>query len=393
MTPDPHPTPTGSLPAVAVPALLVAWLAPFRDSFTATVWPRVLVLVAGAVLASGQRTVSAALRVMGLADRPGFGRYHEVLSEARWDSRALARTLLRHLLDRLLPEGEVVIVPDDSIERRWGPHIRDRGIYRDPVRSSHGFFVKTSGLRWLSLAVVLPIPWAKRRWALPFLTILAPSQRANAERGRRHKPLTRWAIQAILQTKRWLPERAITIVGDSNFACLDLIAAVRRHVRLITRLRLDANLFAPAPPRRPSQRGPRACKGHRLPKLTAVLANPATRWIRVWVSEWYGEESRVLEIVSSTAIWYHAGLPPGTPSRCRPSATPSLRCGVRFGAQRNYRCPGQARRPSKFPSPSFSAWSTPSATPPDTAHFRSFGEMLNQSAQIMVGGKSSSVAV
>jgi hypothetical protein len=91
---------------------------------------------------------------------------------------------------------------------------------------------------------------------------------------------------------------------------LELIAAVRRHVRLITRLRLDANLFAPPPPRRPGQRGPRACKGQRLPKLTDVLANPATRWIRVWVTEWYGNESRVLEIVSGTAIWYHAGLPP-----------------------------------------------------------------------------------
>jgi hypothetical protein len=102
-----------------VPALLAAWLAPFRDSFTAAVWPRVLVLVAGVILAPGQRPVSTALRVMGLADRPGFGRYHEVLSEARWDGRLLARTLLRHLLDRLLPEGEVVIVPDDSIERRW----------------------------------------------------------------------------------------------------------------------------------------------------------------------------------------------------------------------------------------------------------------------------------
>jgi hypothetical protein len=285
-------------------------LAPFRDGFAAAVWPRVLVLVAGAVLAPGQRTVSAALRVMGLADQPGFGRYHAVLSEARWDGRALARKLLVQLLERLLPEGEVVIVPDDSIERRWGPHIRDRGIYRDPVRASRGFFVKTSGLRWLSLAVVLPIPWARRRWALPFLTILAPSQRANAERGRRHKPLTRWAIQAILQTRRWLPDRAITSVGDSSFACLELIAAVRRHVRLITRLRLDATLFAPAPPRRPGQRGPKACKGQRLPKLTEVLANPATRWTRVWVSEWYGDEGRILEIVSGTAVWYHAGLPP-----------------------------------------------------------------------------------
>jgi hypothetical protein len=311
MTPDPRPTtPAAPLPAVAVPALLAAWLAPFRDGFAAAVWPRVLVLIAGAILAPGPRTVSAALRVMGLADQPGFGRYHAVLSEARWDGRALAYKLLRHLLDRLLPAGEVVIVPDDSIERRWGPHIRDRGIYRDPVRSSHGFFVKTAGLRWLSLAVVLPIPWARRRWALPFLTILAPSQRANAARGRRHKPLTRWAIQAILQIRRWLPGRAITIVGDSSFASLELIAAVRRYVRLITRLRLDANLFAPAPPRRPGQRGPKACKGQRLAKLTAVLANPATRWTRVWVSEWYGDEGRILEIVSGTAVWYHAGLAP-----------------------------------------------------------------------------------
>ena len=310
MTSDPCLAPVDSLPAVAVPPRLAAWLAPFRNSFTAAVWPRVLVLLAGAILAPGLRTVSAALRVMGLADQPGFGRYHEVLSEARWDGRALARTLLVHLLDRLLPEGEVVIVPDDSIERRWGLRIRDRGIYRDPVRSSRGFFVKTSGLRWLSLAVVLPIPWARRRWALPFLTILAPSQRANADRGRRHKPLTRWAIQAILQIRRWLPERAITIVGDSSFASLELIAAVRRHVRLITRLRLDASLFAPAPLRRPGQRGPKACKGQRLPKLTEVLANPATRWTRVWVSEWYGDEGRVLAIVAATAIWYHAGLPP-----------------------------------------------------------------------------------
>jgi hypothetical protein len=311
MTPDPRPTtPAAPLPAVAVPALLAAWLAPFRDGFAAAVWPRVLVLITGAVLAPGQRTVSAALRVMGLADQPGFGRYHAVLSEARWDGRALAYKLLRHLLDRLLPAGEVVIVPDDSIERRWGPHIRDRGIYRDPVRSSRGFFVKTSGRRWLSLAVVLPIPWARRRWALPFLTILAPSQRANAERGRRHKPLTRWAIQAILQIRRWLPGRAITIVGDSSFASLELIAAVRRYVRLITRLRLDANLFAPPPSRRPGQRGPKACKGQRLAKLTAVLANPATRWTGVWVSEWYGDEGRILEIGSGTAVWYHAGLAP-----------------------------------------------------------------------------------
>jgi hypothetical protein len=309
MTPDGHSLrPLFSIDPV--PPRLAAWLAPFRDGFTAPVWRRVLVLVAGALLAPGERTVSAALRVMGLADRPGFGRYHEVLSEARWDARALARRLLLHLLDTLLPSGEVVVGIDDTIERRWGPRITARGIYRDPVRSSRGFFVKASGLRWLSLMVVVPIPWAKRRWALPFLTVLAPSQRSNARQGRRHKPLTRWAIQAILQTRRWLPDRRITVVGDSSFASLELIAAVRRHVRLITRLRLDANLFASAPPPRPGQRGRRPLKGARLPKLTDMLANPATVWTKLTVTDWYGSETRVLDIATGTAVWFHAGLPP-----------------------------------------------------------------------------------
>ena len=134
----------------------------FRPCFTAPVWNRILVLVAGAVLAPGKRTVTQALRVMGLADEPGFRRYHEVLSRARWDARGVARRLLLHIIDRLLPDGEVVVGIDDSVERRWGPRINARGIYRDPVRSSKGHFVKTSGLRWLSLMVVVPISWAGR---------------------------------------------------------------------------------------------------------------------------------------------------------------------------------------------------------------------------------------
>jgi hypothetical protein len=157
---------TESIPAAShVPAILISWLAMFRPCFSGRVWNHILVLVAGAVLAPGKRTVTQSLRVMGLADEPGFGRYHEALNRARWDSRDVARRLLRHLLDVLWPDGEVVIAIDDTIERRWGTKIKARGIYRDPVRSTKGQFVKTSGLRWLSLAVMLPVPFANRRWA------------------------------------------------------------------------------------------------------------------------------------------------------------------------------------------------------------------------------------
>ena len=154
-----HPRTAAAADLHVVPPALAAWLSVFRPCFTAPVWNHVLVLLTGAVLAPGKRTVTQALRVMGLADAPSFRRYHEVLSRARWDACAVARRLLVYVLDQLLPDdGPVVIGFDDTIERRWGAKIKARGIYRDPVRSSKGHFVKTSGLRWLSLMVVVPIP-------------------------------------------------------------------------------------------------------------------------------------------------------------------------------------------------------------------------------------------
>ncbi|HEY4042579.1 MAG TPA: transposase [Rhodopila sp.] len=295
----------------AAPSILASWLAIFRPCFTAPVWNHILVLVCGAILAPGKRTVTQALRVMGLAGQPGFGRYHEVLNRARWDARDVARRLLLHLLTVLAPDGEVVIGIDDTIERRWGGKIKARGIYRDAVRSSQGQFVKTSGLRWLSLAVMLPVPFAGRCWALPFLTVLAPSARWSEAQGRQHKTLTDWARQAIVQSKRWLPSRRLVVVADSSFSALDLIAVVRRHVCLITRLRLDASLFEPAAQRRPGRKGRPPLKGKRRPKLSAVLADPKTVWTSVLLSEWYGGQTRKLEYVSDTAVWYRSGAPPG----------------------------------------------------------------------------------
>ncbi len=293
-----------------LPPIIISLMAPFRSFFTAPVWEHVLALVTGMVLAPGKRTVSAALRIMGLGGTRDFALYHYVLNRARWNSRAIARPLLTMILDRFLPVGPVVIGLDDTIERRWGRKIAARGIYRDPVRSSHGHFVKTSGLRWLSAMAMVPVPWARRRWALPFLTILAPSERYNTAHGRRHKKLTDWARQAILQVRRWLPKHMIVVVADSSFAALDLIAAVRRHVCLVTRLRLDASLFEPPPKRHASQKGRPPKKGRRLPKLSQRLEDKKTRWTRLSMPYWYGDERCILEIATGTAVWYHSGLPP-----------------------------------------------------------------------------------
>src|SRR5512135_2666995 len=120
----------------------------------------------------------------------------------------------------MLGKSDKLLGLDDTLERRWGRKIAARGIYRDPVRSSHGHFVKASGLRWLSLMLLAPIPWAQRVWALPFLTVLAPSERYYQGKGRKHKKLTAWANQMLLQVRRWLPDRVLVIVADSSFAAI-----------------------------------------------------------------------------------------------------------------------------------------------------------------------------
>src|ERR687889_2720925 len=234
-----------------LPACFAAVILCFAPLFRQLTWRHAQVLLIGAILVPGQRTVTHILRISGLCWERRFVNYHRVLNRAAWSGRAAARVLLGLLLETFVPTGPVLLGLDDHIERRRGKRISAKGIYRDPVRSSRGHFVKASGLRWLSLMLLAPIPWAGRVWALPFLTALAPSERYCRERGRRHKKLTDWARQMALQARRWLPGREVVLIGDSSFAALELLAALARHgVTCITRLRLDAALDEPAPPRR-----------------------------------------------------------------------------------------------------------------------------------------------
>src|SRR3954465_13528863 len=190
----------------------------------------------------GPRPGPGGVGALGLDNGAGFAVYHRVLSLGRWSSRAVAHRLLLLLVAALVPTGPVVIGLDDTIERRWGAKIKARGIYRDPVRSSHGHFVKASGLRWLCVMLLAPIPWAGCVGALPFLTMLAPSERYATERGHRHKKLTDWARQGLLQTVRWLPGRRVIAVGDSSFSAIELLRDVGRHLGMISRLRPAAGL-------------------------------------------------------------------------------------------------------------------------------------------------------
>jgi DDE superfamily endonuclease len=296
----------------ALPPEIVRVLRVFEDVFSERVWDWVQVLVVGAILTPGQRTVAAVLRVMGLSDERQFQNYHRVLNRARWSSRELGRRLLVELVQAFVPaEAPVLVGLDETIERRRGAKIAAKGIYRDPVRSSKSHFVKASGLRWISMQVLAEIPWAGRVWGLPFLTVLAPSERHDVERGRRHKTLPEWGRQLIRQLRRWLPDRALVVVADSTYAVLKLLAdaaGLPQPVTVITRLRLDAALYDPAPPREPGTVGRPRVKGERQPTLATRLLDPATTWEPLTVP-WYGGGTAQVEAATGTALWYHPGDP------------------------------------------------------------------------------------
>ncbi len=257
--------------------------------------------------------MSSALRAMGLDERKSFHRYHRVLSRANWSSREASRLLLRSLVGAFVPDGPLVVGVDETLERRRGKKITAKGIYRDPVRSSHSHFVKTSALRWVCVTLLAEVPWASRVWALPFLCALAPSERyCSEQQGERHKKITEWAWQLLLLVRRWYPEREIVAVADGTYAALKLLDRCRRlkkPITFITRLRLDAALYEPAPPRKPGQIGRPPLKGERLPNLSAVAEDPRTDWTPITVADWYGRKERTVEMVSGTAIWHSTGLP------------------------------------------------------------------------------------
>jgi hypothetical protein len=292
-----------------VPTRFAGVILCFAELFRQRTWRHAEQLLIGAILVPGVRTVASVLRVLGLSSDRHFVNYHRVLSRAVWSPRAAARVLLRLLVKAFVPSGPLVFGIDDTIERRRGARIAAKGIYRDGVRSSQSHFVKASGLRWLSVMLLAPISWAQRVWALPVLTALAPSERYDSQRGRRHKRLTDWARQMLLQVRRWLPGRTLVMVADSSFAAVELLGSLAGHMTCITRLRLDAQLYEPAPARTSGIRGRPRKKGARLPALSAVLANPQTRWQRLVAPRWYEQTARPIEIASGTAVWYHAGVP------------------------------------------------------------------------------------
>jgi len=289
---------------------MIALLAAFSPEFSKPTWLLAQVLLVGALLAPHKRTVTAALRAMGLSQEKGFDKYHRVLNRDKWSGLRLSQLLLLLLVNTFVAVGlPVVIGVDETIERRWGPKIVERGIYRDPVRSSKSHLVKASGLRWVCMMLIVDIPWIGRAWALPFLTVLAPSKRYDQARGRKHRSVLDKASALVRLVRWWLPEREIVIVGDGAYAANEFASYLQHFkcpVTLVSRFYLDAALYGAA---YPIPMGRPRVKGDKLPSLQYHVDNPASAWTALTLP-WYDGLPRPIEWLSGTALWYRAGIAP-----------------------------------------------------------------------------------
>ncbi len=285
----------------------------FAPVFTRPTFAHACTLVAGTILAVGARTVTAALRAVGLADAPQFTTYHRVLNRARWSPLRLSRLLLGLLVVTFLPaDAPLVLLVDETLERRRGRKIAWKGYFRDPVRSTPSQPVTTPGLRWLCVALLVPVPWSRRPWALPFLTVPALAPATSTKLGKPHRTVVERTQLLVRLVRRWQPDRDIVLVGDGTYAAVPLGHTCRQlpgMVRLVSRLRLDAVLHDPPAPQPASKRGPKPKKGARQLSLAARLADPRTAWQRVTVP-WYGGQTKPLDLVSGTALWYRPGEAP-----------------------------------------------------------------------------------
>jgi DDE superfamily endonuclease len=292
-----------------LPEAIILVLAPFAPLFSHRVWLHAQVLLLGAMLAPGARTVTAALRVMGLAAERHFTNSHRVLNRATWSARHGSRILLGLLITLLVPPGATIVLgADDTVERRSGRQITAKGCYRDAVHSSKKHVIRCFGLKWVSMMLLVPVPWSRRVGALPFLTALCwPAEQAIRHR---HKTSVDWVRQMMKQARRWLPGRRLVLVVDGGFAAVSLaLACVKSQVVMVSRLRWDAALYHPPGPQPPGKRGPKPTKGKRQRSLQGWAERTDTPWEAVEV-DWYKGERKTLWVFSRTALSYTPRQPP-----------------------------------------------------------------------------------
>lgn len=281
----------------------------FAPVFNKRTFPKMQLLAIGAILTLGRRTFTRILVTLTGVVQGHFSSFYRVFSRSTWScwkaGRVLATVVIETAEQLALKEGPVVVLTDSTVSEHPGRKVYGKGKHRDAVRSSHSYTAWRWGLKWVVLAIAVPVPLSNRRWALPVLVALYRNEQTNEAEGRRHKTQGDLAQQLMRVLLGWFPEKQFVLVGDGDFSSHAMGRFVQKHRRRLTfvgKFYADAALYDPPPSY--SGKGRPRVKGARRPRPEDWVAQSQGFKTQV---DWYGGARRKVELIGGTGHWYKSG--------------------------------------------------------------------------------------
>jgi hypothetical protein len=309
-----------------VPPTLATLLTAFTPCFQTRSYLTFQWLVLGWVQCQGRRTLTAVALASDALGQRHVSVFHRFFSRASWNLDALGHVVFGLALAWLPADQPLVLLGDDTLARKGGKSIALASMHHDPLLSSARKPFASFGHVWVVLALWVPLPFGNGRgFALPVLFRLYVGTRRGGEQHRagqrqryagprlraarkahaRHRQATKLELlrEMIVLVARWAEERSLYVVVDSAYAGRTILEDRPANVQVISRLRLDAALYEPPPPRRPGQKGRPRRRGDRLPALQDVIAR-RRRWTALPLVL-YGH-AVTPRVFTFTALWYGA---------------------------------------------------------------------------------------
>jgi len=256
-----------------------------------------------AIVTIGRRTLTHIIITSAGLLGGHFSSYYRLFSRPAWSMWRLGYWLAVLAID-LAPPGEpIVLAVDDTATEHPGREVYGKGKHRAAPRSSASMVKWIWGHKWVVLAVILPIPYVSRPWALPVLMALYRNPSQSAAEGLRHKTPGDIARTLTRRLLVWFPEKKFILLGDGGYSSRAMARFARRfrqHLTFVGKFYADAGLYDPP---YASTRRPRV-KGAKLPTPAQCAAQAKRRAATV---AWYGGGTRRVSLVGGEGQWYEAG--------------------------------------------------------------------------------------
>ena len=284
----------------------------FSKVLTRPTYENLTVLLRGAVLASGHRTVTECLRSAWPWVNKHFSSYENVLRRSVMDESAMARILFNMIL-RLVPrESTLELVVDETLIRRYGPYVCGVSLHRDSLQSTRNYKRINPGNMWIVIAFAIKLPFMESVIALPILSVLyiSPKLGRHTRSGcevRKHRTPSELARLMILKIRRWAPDRRFRVIGDAWYATHDMADMLNEKSRmcpkgtLVSRFQWEARLHAD--PGDYSGFGRPRIIGERLPNPRQMASRVDANWTLEEI-KWYGGKSKKFMLLSDEGLWY-----------------------------------------------------------------------------------------